>query len=185
MRMPTVRHRTPLVAMTVFFLGVGFTLALQLRFNFTTSQPVGIYRIVDEPLDRGDLVVVCLQGEASRLALERGYLLHGSCPSGIRPVLKIAAAVGGDTVTLTGDGMTVNGIGLPNSRPRREDRKGRPLPHPLRESLVLAPDEVWLHNPAADSWDSRYFGPVPLATSRWAVARPVLTFTSPGRSQRK
>ena len=88
-------------------LWLALTLALLfgagLRFNPTPSLPKGIYRIVSgapAPKDfvRGELVSFCLEGEFAELALERGYLEPGSCPSGLRPLLKRLAGLPGDVV---------------------------------------------------------------------------------------
>ncbi len=173
--MPTVHDRTPLFVLGALLITLAVTLVFELRFNLTTSRPPGVYRVVDGPIGRGDLVVFCLDGEPARLALERGYLPRGSCPSGVRPVLKGVAAIGDDVVSLDAEGVAVNDRSLPQALRKERDRHGRSLPRPARESFVLGPDEIWLHNPARDSWDSRYFGPVSLSASRWALARPVLT----------
>jgi type IV secretory pathway protease TraF len=46
---------------------------------------------------------------------------------------------------------------------------------------VVQPGHVWLAGSGHDrSWDSRYFGPVPVAGVR-GVARPILTLGEPAR----
>ena len=68
------------------------------RFNPTPSLPKGIYRIVSGVPEKNGLVSFCLEGEFAELALERGYLEPGSCPSGLRSLLKRLAGLPGDFV---------------------------------------------------------------------------------------
>jgi conjugative transfer signal peptidase TraF len=105
----------------------------------------------------------------------RGYLAAGSCPSGISPVLKQVVATAGDEVELRGDDLAVNGQVIDRSQRLVEDRLGRPLEAlPLGRSVVRE-GEIWvLGVHRARSWDSRYFGPIPVS-SVVGVARPILT----------
>jgi type IV secretory pathway protease TraF len=66
-----------------------------LRFNPTPSLPKGVYRLAPGVPEKNDLVNFCLEGDFAELALERGYLEPGSCPSGLRPLLKRLAALPG------------------------------------------------------------------------------------------
>jgi conjugative transfer signal peptidase TraF len=132
------------------------------RFNATSSLPVGIYRLSVDAPERGDYAAFCLEGEFAELARERGYLQAGSCPSGLRPLLKIVAALPGDPVP-----------GDPAVRPA--DSLGRPLPSILQESVV-PPGMALLLAEHPGSFDSRYFGPVPLASLR--KTEPVLLFNN-------
>ncbi|MFT4251969.1 MAG: S26 family signal peptidase [Caulobacter sp.] len=126
--------------------------APRLVWNASASAPVGLWRI--DPTRRvlvGDTVLVEPPPAARKLAAERRYL-----PSNV-PMLKRAAAVSGDVVCAIGDRVSVNDR-LVAVR-RLADRKGRPLPwwsgcERLPEGAVL------LINPAPDSFDGRYFGPV-------------------------
>jgi conjugative transfer signal peptidase TraF len=150
------------------------TLGSVARLNVSTSAPVGLYRAVDRPVARGDLVVGCVPVVAARLARERGYLAGGACPGDVQPVLKRVGAIPGDTVALFPDGITVNGRRLPGSTTAAVDSRGRALPHAPWGTAVVATDEVWLlTTDVRRSWDSRYFGPVSLDSVR--VARPLLT----------
>ena len=154
--------------------GVVPALCLVVRLNVSPSVPLGLYRMVDEPVERGVLVVACVPLTAARLARERGYLARGSCPGGTQPVLKRIGAVPGDLVDLELDGIAVNGARLPDSAPASSDSRGRPLPHALWGRTAVAPGKVWLIGmETTRSWDSRYFGPVPL--DHVHAVRPVLT----------
>jgi type IV secretory pathway protease TraF len=62
------------------------------------------------------------------------------------------------------------------------DSAVRPLPHISFGSYRVADDQVWLFDLAhGRSWDSRDFGPVPLAAVR-SVVRPV-TAVDRGRTR--
>lgn len=139
--------------------------ALNLRFNFTQSVPVGIYRLAPPSarmrIQRGALVAVCLPAVAAELGRLRGYLSLGVCPHHTEPLLKIIAAVAGDYLAISATGVAVDGCFLPNSRALTLDAAGRPL-RPWPEGRYrLRRGQLWLYADNARSWDSRYWGPVP------------------------
>jgi conjugative transfer signal peptidase TraF len=148
------------------------------RFNETPSVPVGIWRVlpVEGPLRRGQIVSVCPPPTGVFLeAKARGYLSEGSCPGGLEPMLKPIAALEGDAVEQTGEGISVNGWLLAYSSAFSADPEGRPLPR-LLARFVISKGEVFLVSAHERSFDSRYFGPLPLsavngvATQLWAAA---------------
>lgn len=154
------------------------------RFNPTPSLPEGIYRIVPGAPERGALITFCLEGEWATLAGERGYLGPGSCPSGLRPLLKRLAGLPGDAVTVTPDGIeVVPPIGLARFWPapaRERDSMGRPLPSSsLRAGRIPAGMGLALAG-YPGSFDGRFFGLVPLAGM--AGVEPVFTFNHQGDS---
>jgi conjugative transfer signal peptidase TraF len=126
------------------------------RFNVTASLPVGIYKLSPGAPGRGDYAAFCLEGEFAELARERGYLPAGSCPSGLRPLLKRVAGLPGDPVP-----------GDPAVRPA--DSHGRVMPAVPLESVV-PPGMALLLAEHPGSFDSRYFGLVPLESLRRAKA---------------
>ena len=133
------------------WLALTFALAsgVGLRFNPTPSLPKGIYRLAPGFPEKNDLVSVCLQGEFAELALERGYLEPGSCPSGLRPLLKRLAALPGESVD-------------PSTFPIRSvDSQGRSI-SPVLMPGVVPPGMALVLADHPGSFDSRYFGFVPL-----------------------
>ena len=69
-----------------------------LRVNLTPSLPQGVYIVRPGTPGKGDLVTFCLEGKFADLARERGYLVAGSCPSGLRPLLKRITGLPGDAI---------------------------------------------------------------------------------------
>jgi len=156
-----------------------------LSINVSESLPVGLYWTGSLPqpgsapgetmsggrggnlgVEVGMLVSACLPPKVASIALERGYLPEGLCSSGVAPVGKVIAALPGDTVDVTDSGSFVNGALLPGSVPLLRDSKGRAMPR-LRGRFILPAETAWLysgHSPR--SFDSRYYGPVPLSGVR-------------------
>jgi conjugative transfer signal peptidase TraF len=154
-------------------LGLAFGVG-GLRVNLTASLPRGIYRLVNTPPQRGDLVTFCLGSDNPfcGLAKERGYVFTGSCPSGLQPILKKLTGLPDDFLEVKPAGLVVNGKLLPGTvRPDR-DSSGRELPPsllangPIPDGLALV-----LSQEHPGSFDSRHFGLVPLSSLR--VVEPV------------
>jgi len=165
-----------------------------LSINVSESLPVGLYWTGSLPqpginagestsgtlgsdlsLEVGMIVSACLPPQVATSALDRGYLPEGSCPSGVAPVGKIIAALPGDTIDVTDSGSFVNGALLPKSAPLLHDSKRRAMPR-LRGRFILPVETAWLysrHSPR--SFDSRYYGAVPLSGVRGQLF-PLLTF---------
>ena len=119
-----------------------------LRVNLTPSLPIGIYALCPDTPGKGDAAAFCLEGEFAEMARERGYLLAGSCPSGLRPLLKRVAGLPGDVIPYD---LSV----------RPADSLGRALPSvPLQG--VVPPGMALVLADHPGSFDSRYFGLVPL-----------------------
>lgn len=145
------------------------------RLNLTPSYPLGIWRIV--PLERelaiGDLVFICPpQTPEFELAHERGYVRRGSCSGWLSPLIKTVVALPGQKIRL-GSSVAIDGHALPQSEIHPVDAQGRALaPY---DGGIVPSGQVFLHSSFAGSYDSRYFGPIPLS-GLLGGARPVLTF---------
>jgi conjugative transfer signal peptidase TraF len=116
-----------------------------------SAAPIGFYlRTAPQP-KRGQLVEVCLPPAWAQFAMDRGYIRHSwRCPDGAEPLGKIIAGMPGDVLEI--DPATV----------LRVDSRGRPMPHVLGKEHIGI-NQVWLYGSARKSFDSRYFGPVPIA----------------------
>ena len=137
------------------------------RINVTPSLPKGIYKLKEEAPAVGDVVSICLEGEAAELARERGYLRHGSCKSGLRPLLKYLAALPGDAVEQSMESILCGRNDSLMCRwpvsVKAKDRQGREMRPAILPQIV--PDGMALIlTPHEGSFDSRYIGLVPLAS---------------------
>ncbi len=137
-----------------------------LHINLTGSMPRGFYKTEDAPLILGDLAAFCLGGNDAALALGRGYLKPGICPSGTQPLLKEVAALPGDTATVAESGICITPAGrrfgcLWPAKPLPADSKGLPL---TAEAMpgIIPPGMALLLTPHPGSFDGRYFGLVSL-----------------------
>ena len=145
------------------------------RINLTLSEPLGLWRII--PLHRpaavGDLLFICPpETAAMREARARGYLRSGSCRGGVAPLIKTVIAVAGQHAEI-GVSVSVDGWGVSSSSLALRDGKGRPLtPFP---SGIVPPGYVFLHSAFPGSYDSRYFGPVPIS-GILGLAQEVFTY---------
>ncbi|BCH27850.1 S26 family signal peptidase [Mesorhizobium sp. L-8-3] len=136
-------------------------------WNASASVPIGLYRLT--PVSRievADLVVVDPPEPLEAFLAERGYL-----PRGV-PLLKRVLAMAGDKVCRYG--RTVIAFDHAYGEARDRDSRGRPLPV-WQGCRTLAEGEVFLMNwDASDSFDGRYFGPLP-SSSITARALPLWT----------
>jgi len=153
------RHRRPLALLAGSLIALGWatcsTPIPRVVYNVSDSVPIGWYRI--EPassLHPEDLALVRLPHRVMAFAAQRGYL-----PANV-PLLKTVAAVSPQHVCML-NGLIVVG-GEPVAIRLRVDREGRELPQ-WSGCRHLDNGEVFLlstTNP--ESFDSRYFGPVPV-----------------------
>jgi len=148
-----------------------------LRFNPSKSVALGFYWQTSAPLEKGAYVLVCPpESPIFQLAKERGYLHAGFCPNGTNGMLKWVAASAGDRVSISRDGVKVNGKTLSLSKPYATDQGGRPLPQLELSDYPLSANELLLMgNASAASFDSRYFGLIDRAQIQ-GVVRPLFTW---------
>lgn len=138
-------------------------------FTYTGSIPVGFYRIVANsgPIQRGDIISFCLPDKVAEMGLKRGYLHHGTCANGSEELIKQVVAVPGDTVALSQNQMTVNGVtmGMEYFAPTHVmDKDHLPVYRFIQDGTYIA-NGYWVYgygNPRY-SWDSRYYGGIPKA----------------------
>jgi len=144
-----------------------------LRVNLTASAPRGVWRVTPtaDTIARGELVEACPpEAPIVDLMREHAYIAAGDCGlAGVARLLKRVAAIAGDRVTIrSGQPARVNGITLPNTA-----ASPRISAWPDGEYTV-PPGQVWLFSShSTGSFDSRYFGPVPIANVR-GLASPIL-----------
>ncbi|MGH7778972.1 MAG: S26 family signal peptidase [Candidatus Binataceae bacterium] len=144
--------------------------------NTDSAAPAGAYRVASHTFERGDLVAACLPITVAQQGLGRGYLRTGGCIGDAEPVDKIVGALPGDIVDIEPRSVAVNGVRVAHSVTAARDSAARPLAHVAWGKRQVGANEVWLFGfNDRRSWDSRYFGPVPLANVRGKL-EPVLTW---------
>ena len=159
-------------------LALGFiSSALGLRVNTTRSIPIGLYWMTDAPVAKGEYVIFCpSQSALFDEAKERGYIGPGFCPGDYGFMMKRVAAVGGDRVASSEDGIIVNSELLLASVPLKTDKAGRMMPRHAFSDYTLGQSELLLMSDMSHtSFDGRYFGPLEVGQVR-RVIRPIITF---------
>ncbi|MCW0984021.1 conjugative transfer signal peptidase TraF [Agrobacterium sp. BT-220-3] len=145
------------------------------RVNLTLSEPLGLWRIVkpDRPILVGDLVFICPPNtDAMREARARGYLRFGLCAGRVAPLIKTVAAASGQVIEMQDD-VRVDGRPLPHSRVAQKDGQRREM---MRyDGGIVPPGAVFLHSEFPGSFDSGYFGPLPM-DGILGLAREVWTY---------
>lgn len=135
---------------------VVYTWKPRLIWNVSASVPIGLY--FAQPmgrLDVGDLVAVTPPEKLADFLAKREYL-----PRGV-PLIKHVLAVSGTSVCRKGTTIFVRG--KPYGQARERDRLGRSLLR-WQGCYLLGDREIFLMNPdAPDSFDGRYFGPLPVS----------------------
>ena len=151
--------------------------AVGARINTTKSIPVGLYWTSDKPAEKGAYVFFCPPQVGLFVdAKERGYIGAGFCPGDYGYMMKRILAAKKDVVSISDDGVRVNGQLLPFSAPLKVDKAGRPLPRYQSARYTLGNSEVLLMSDVSGtSFDGRYFGPVNLSQIK-TVIFPVITW---------
>lgn len=137
-----------------------------LVWNVTHSAPIGLYRRVFARVESGAWVLVRAPHAAADMAASRGYLPHSV------PMVKRIAASYGDHVCRDGRSVTING--KPAAQALSHDSLGRDLPV-WSGCIDLKADQIFLITSPPTSFDSRYFGAVPVANVIERIA-PLWTF---------
>ena len=155
----------PLLLLSAIGIAVAGLYAANLRINWTPSEPRGIYKVkpVSEGINRYDLIEFCYSGPKGL------YMTRGVCPNNTAPFLKQVVGLPGDIVVVGDAGVMVNGHMLPDSRPLRYSVADPSYALPvLRGRFLLKDGQFWVYGSGmpARSFDSRYFGPVELASVR-------------------
>jgi conjugative transfer signal peptidase TraF len=129
----------------------------RLLWNASASVPIGFYVIHPAGgLTTGELLVVKPPAALAQFMAARGYLALGV------PLIKRVAALPGQIVCRSGRKITVDGIAEAEALDR--DARSRKLPV-WQGCRTVRSGEVFLMNAGVtDSFDGRYFGPVPDST---------------------
>jgi type IV secretory pathway protease TraF len=139
-------------------------------WNFTASAPIGLYRTLPRPWERGDWVAVDPSQELRATLADLGVLERG------RLLVKRVAAASGDEVCRKGAEVRINGVLTVTAR--LASSSGAPLPS-WSGCRRLRPAEVFLLGQADGSFDGRYFG----VTDAGEIIAPLALQAAIGGSQ--
>lgn len=124
-------------------------------YNASASAPIGFYYVLPpQPIRRGDLVLAHTPESVRQLAAARHYL-----PADV-PLVKRVAAVAGDTVCAIHRAVTIDGRHV--AEQLAADRLGHPLPDWSGCRTLRTGQIFLLMEGVPDSFDGRYFGPIPV-----------------------
>jgi len=159
------------------FLALGMVCyAVGARINTSKSIPVGLYWMTERHIEKGEYVLLCPPpNNVFDEAKKRGYFGAGFCPSDYEYLMKKILAAKKDKVSISDDGVRVNGELLPFSTPLSADKYGRPLPVLRGEYRLGYSDLLLMTDVSPISFDSRYFGLVNRSQIR-GVIRPIFTW---------
>ncbi|SEG76786.1 S26 family signal peptidase [Bosea lathyri] len=140
---------------------------IKLIWNASASAPVGFYTTTPaDALEMHELVAVMPPAPLAHFMVGRGYVGPGV------PLLKRVLGLPGQRVCRTGRTVTVDGVEMGDALER--DRMGREL-LVWRGCRTIAQGELFLMNRGvSDSFDGRYFGPLPAAA---VIGRALPLFT--------
>jgi conjugative transfer signal peptidase TraF len=167
------RQRNIVVALaTAFVLAALTSIRFGVVFNYTHSAPFGLYceitdaaHIAHEP---APYVFFCPDVRWPAMNGQPNYRTPmRSCPDGFAPLIKPVIAWPGDTVEVSTKGISVTGQRLPHTATMDRDSSGRRI-HPFPAGrYVVQGEQLWVVSAYSPrSFDSRYFGPIPLKSVR-------------------
>lgn len=130
----------------------------------SSSAPRGIYLRTAAPPGRENLVEVCLPHEVAVFAASRAYVrASGACTDNTEPLIKKIGGMPGDEVYVAPASILAT------------DSGGRPMEESFPGWHRIPAGEIWLSGSARNSFDSRYFGALPI-TNVNAVLEPLWTW---------
>jgi conjugative transfer signal peptidase TraF len=138
-----------------------------LLWNGSSSVPPGLYWVRARSPPPGSLAVIRLPPPLRQLADVRGYLPGGAL------LIKPVAAGEGDVVCRIGASVDING--RPVAIAKSHDTADRPMPR-WSGCIRLESHHSFVLSAQAQSFDSRYFGPIDGA-SVLGTAYPILIAT--------
>ncbi|MGI2002049.1 conjugative transfer signal peptidase TraF [Shewanella frigidimarina] len=150
---------------------------LGIRINNSQSYPPGIYLLSStNHYDKNELILFCppANNPAILEALERDYIDSGRCDAGTVPIIKRIVGLEGDSVKFT-PFIEINNVPLKDSIRLKLDGQKRQLPQ--IDNFTVPPGHFFAYSEHAPkySFDSRYFGPVPIKNILGKI-KPLILF---------
>jgi len=129
-------------------------------FNWTDSEPRGLYRLKHQSTSDNNLGLICLTTTQEFPAISAGLNPgRGSCPSGFQPFLKrIYRPTPEHPLVFDQNGFWIDGHLLKNTRPLLRGKFGITFPRLAYGRYTDGVFAISDYHPR--SYDSRYFGPI-------------------------
>jgi len=164
---------------SIIALALPFTLIYQLgyRINLSESYPKGIYQTIPKKtIEYGDFIMFCPKNSPlMQEALNRNYILPGTCDGGYYPLLKKVVGLEGDKIEIK-DYVTINGKKQKRSKLYKKDPKGNLLPSPKEKNFRVKKGTMFLMSDYHElSFDSRYIGAIEM-NQTLSLMRPYYLF---------
>jgi conjugative transfer signal peptidase TraF len=167
------RQRNIVVASAAAFILTALTaIRFGVVFNYTHSAPFGLYREITDAAhiahEPAPYVFFCPDVRWPAMKGQPNYRTPmRTCPDGFAPLIKPVIAWPGDTVDVSPGGISVNGQRLAHTATMDRDSSGRQIqPYPAGRYVVQG-SQLWVVSSYSPrSFDSRYFGPIPLKSVR-------------------
>lgn len=166
--------RSGFISALVF--AVAFPVGIQhsgLVINYSDSVPAGLYQRA--PASEARYAGFCLPHMAADRALKAGLeVVTGTCPDHLAPILKpLIYPSPKQPLIYDARGISFRGRLLPNTAPKERSRTGVRLGH---YAFGVYTNGIWaVSDFNANSYDSRYYGPVAPDAIRF-YAKPVWTW---------
>jgi len=131
-----------------------------LRFNGSSSSPIGLYYQSSEKPTHGQYVLInMVNDELAEEAANRGYFNRSS--NGDLLLCKKVMAVEGDVIDINDNGViSINGVEVKNGITLESDSAGREISSVNSYPLVVGEGQYFVMGITPRSFDSRYFGTV-------------------------
>lgn len=145
----------------ILFLACGVFFTMGGIVNTGSSIPPGLYWKFDKPLAIGKIVIFCPPNQpVFQEARKRGLIDGGNCPDNFDSLMLKVAGKRKDIVTINENGIYVNDVLLPQSKPLL-DKEGQGIPMETLNHYELKENEVLLISDSSETpFDSRYFGSI-------------------------
>ena len=141
-----------------FFAAVFF--AIGFRINISDSLDKGVYLFrKNTPIQQGDIVRFITSPEVSKLALERNYVTYRAFSDEL-PIdtAKIVEGIPGDSYVINKNGVFINDVLVPDSKPLDSDSIGRPMPVFQASGVLEEGQYIVMSQNHTYGFDSRYYG---------------------------
>ncbi|WHF58035.1 conjugative transfer signal peptidase TraF (plasmid) [Shewanella xiamenensis] len=165
-----------LLSISIFTAAVSVAYFIGIRINTSKSFPPGIYIVSKaNSYKKNDLVLFCPPNKAvMQDAIERGYIDTGRCESDTVPIIKRIVGMSGDYVEFTPT-VKINNSELPGSISLQVDGENRALPQLPPFTVSINSFFAYSDYAPRNSFDSRYFGDVPMENIIGTI-RPLVLF---------